>query len=185
MAEQSWRNPRPAPQLEEIRQRVPAKSFLPQWLRSWWPAMLWAGIIFSLSTDTFSSEHTGAILYPIFHWLMPSLSTAQFEPIHYFIRKSAHFTEYFVLSLLVLRGIRAGRPGARFAWTLAVIAIVACYASLDELHQHFVPGRTAAVGDVLIDTSGGIAAQAVAALLILWGQVRQRQKEETGAQTGT
>jgi VanZ family protein len=64
------------------------------------------------------------------------------------------------------------------------IAIVACYASLDELHQHFVPGRTAAVGDVLIDTSGGIAAQAVAALLMLWGHVRQKQKETRAAQSG-
>jgi hypothetical protein len=48
LSEQSWRNPRPAPNLDEIRQRVPAKNFLPQFLRSWWPALLWAGIIFSL-----------------------------------------------------------------------------------------------------------------------------------------
>jgi len=99
------------------------------------------------------------------------------------IRKCAHFTEYFILSVLVLRGIRAGRPGSRFAWALAAIAIVACYASLDELHQHFVPGRTAAVGDVLIDTSGGIAAQAVMALLLLWGHVRQRQKTPPSVQS--
>ena len=30
------------------------------------------------------------------------------------------------------------------------------YASLDEFHQSFIPGRTAAVTDVLIDTAGVI-----------------------------
>ena len=156
-----------------------------RWLKIWWPAIVWAVVISGFSTGAFTADNTAHVIIPILHWLMPSLPPQSLSAIHYFIRKSAHFTEYFILSLLVLRGIRAGRPGARFAWTLAVIAIVACYASLDELHQYFVPGRTAAVGDVLIDTSGGIAAQAVAALLILWGQVRQRQKEETSAQTGT
>jgi hypothetical protein len=95
---------------------VPAKSFVPQWLRSWWPALVWAGFIFSLSTDSFSSDHTGAILYPIFHWLMPSLTAEQFAPIHYFIRKPAHFTEYFVSACCCFakfaRAVRAGAgPG--------------------------------------------------------------------------
>src|ERR1700686_5108506 len=101
LAEQPWRNPRPAPQRDEIRQRVPVSSMVPQFVRSWWPALLWACIIFSISTDSFSSEHTGSIFYPIFHWLMPSLPLRQFEPIHYFIRKSAHFTEYFIFCLLL------------------------------------------------------------------------------------
>ena len=51
-------------------------------------------------------------------------------------------------------------------WALAAIAMVACYASLDEFHQIFVPGRTAAVADVLLDTIGGICAQIAVALVI-------------------
>lgn len=155
-----------------------------RWLTIWWPAIVWAVVISVFSTGVFTAENTASVIIPILRWLLPTLPPQSLAAIHFFIRKSAHFSEYFIFSLLVLRGIRAGRPGARLAWTLAVIAIVAGYASLDELHQYFVPGRTAAVGDVLIDTSGGIAAQAVAALLILWRQVRQRQKEETSAQTG-
>ena len=54
--------------------------------------------------------------------------------------------------------------------------IVAGYASLDEFHQSFVPGRTPAVTDVLLDTTGGAAAQAIAGLVLLWGHVRERQK---------
>jgi VanZ family protein len=153
------------------------------WLKTWWPALAWAVLISGFSTAAFTSEHTGRIIIPILHWLLPHASNHTLNRIHYLIRKCAHFTEYFILSLLILRGIRAGRPGSRFAWALMAIAIVACYASLDELHQHFVPGRTAAVTDVLIDTSGGIAAQAVAALLMLWGHVRQRRKELPVAQT--
>lgn len=84
---------------------------------------------------------------------------------HHLIRKCGHFVEYFILSLLVLRGIRAGRRDARIAWALAAIAIVACYASLDEFHQIFVPGRTPAITDVLLDTIGGICAQIVVALV--------------------
>jgi len=86
--------------------------------------------------------------------------------VHHVIRKCGHFTEYFILSLLLLRGIRAGRRDVRIVWALAAIAIVACYASLDEFHQIFVPGRTPAVADVLLDTIGGICAQIAFALFM-------------------
>jgi VanZ family protein len=146
------------------------------WLKRWWPALVWALAISAFSTGIFTSEHTGQIILPILHWLFPSAAHARLEQIHHYIRKSAHFTEYFILSLLVLRGVRAGRPGTRFAWALLVVAIVLCYASLDEFHQRFVPGRTAAVGDVMIDTSGGIAAQLLVALFLLLRHVRERRK---------
>ena len=158
LSEQSWRNPRPAPNLDEIRQRVPAKNLLPQFLRSWWPALLWAGIIFSLSTDSFSSEHTATILFPFFHWMMPSLTLGQFEPIHFVIRKSAHFTEYFVFCVLLFRGVRADRPGWRWTWALAALSIAAGYSALDEVHQAFVASRTASPWDSLLDSVGAFVA---------------------------
>jgi VanZ family protein len=154
------------------------------WLKTWWSALLWAVVISGFSTGVFTSENTSRIIIPILHWLLPHASTHALYRLHHIIRKCAHFTEYFILSLLILRAIRAGRPGSRFAWALAAIAIVACYASLDELHQHFVPGRTAAVGDVLIDTSGGIAAQAVVALLMVWGHLRQKRNEKPEVESG-
>lgn len=155
-----------------------------QWLRRWWPALVWAGAISLFSTGAFTAENTSRIILPILHWLFPHAADATLFQVHHYIRKSAHFTEYFILSLLVLRAIRAGRPGTRFAWALLVVAIVICYASLDEFHQRFVPGRTAAVGDVLIDTSGGIAAQVVVALVILLGHVRERREIEGEPKAG-
>jgi VanZ family protein len=174
LPEQPWRNPRPAPQLEELRRRVPAKSLLPQWLRSWWPPLLWAGLIFSLSTDSFSSDRTGATLYPIFHWLMPSLTAAQFEPIHFLIRKSAHFTEYFVFCVLLFRGVRSNRTGWRWTWALAALSIAAGYSALDEIHQAFVASRTASPWDSLLDSVGAFVATLA---LFLWFRFRKPSVE--------
>ncbi len=95
---------------------------------------------------------------------------------HHVIRKCGHFTEYFILSLLILRGIRSGRSGMRWTWALAAILLVAAYASLDEFHQSFVPGRTAAVTDVMIDTAGGVAAQLAAALFLSRSGSRQERQ---------
>ena len=66
----------------------------------------------------------------------------------------------------------------RLAWALATIAAVAGYASLDEFHQSFVPGRTAAVSDVLLDTTGGATAQVIAALVTAMETVREKQRNE-------
>ena len=149
------------------------------WLKRWWPVLVWAAVISGFSTGVFTSEHTSRIIIPILRWLLPHASAATLFHLHYLIRKCAHFTEYFILSLLILRAIRAGRHSARLAWALTAIVIVFGYAALDEFHQSFVPGRTAAFTDVLIDTSGGIAAQIIAGLLLLWGHVRQKRKEES------
>jgi VanZ family protein len=170
LSEQPWRSPRPAPQLSEIRQRVPAKSFLPQFLLSWWPALVWACIIFSFSTDSFSSEHTASIFFPIFHWLMPSFTPDQFYVIHFYIRKSAHFTEYFIFCVLLFRGVRAGRAGWRWTWALAALSIAAGYSALDEIHQAFVASRVASPWDSLLDSTGAFVATVT---LFVWFRFRK------------
>ena len=135
-----------------------------KWIARWWPALVWAVVISGFSTGAFTSENTGRIIIPLLHWIFPHAAPETLAFLHHIIRKCAHLTEYFILSLLILKGIRAGRSGARWSWALATILIVAAYASLDEFHQSFVPGRTPAVTDVLIDTIGGSAAQILVAL---------------------
>jgi VanZ family protein len=146
-------------------------------LKRWWPALLWAIVISGLSTAGFSSEHTSRYIIPLLRWLLPGASLQTIEFLHHLIRKCAHFTEYFILSLLILRGIRSGEKGWHLRWALTTVLIVAGYAALDEFHQSFVPGRGAAFTDVLIDASGGIAAQLVASLVVLWGGVRKQDRE--------
>ncbi len=148
------------------------------WLALWWPALAWAVVISLFSTHLFTSQNTGHIIIPLLHWLFPSASPQTLEFMHHIIRKCAHLTEYFILSLLLLRGIRAGRHGMRLAWAVLAIVLVAGYASLDEFHQRFVPGRTPKVTDVLIDTTGGAAAQAIAALFAMLVQLREVRRRE-------
>jgi VanZ family protein len=142
--------------------------------RRWIPAAIWAAIISLFSTHWFTSENTSTFIEPIFRWILPGASAATIELLHALVRKSGHVVEYFIFSLLLLRAIRGGRHGLRLGWALAVVLIVGAYASLDEYHQSFVPGRTAAVSDVMLDTSAGILGQILAALFIAWGEERQK-----------
>jgi VanZ family protein len=172
MSDQPWRSPRPAPQLDEIRYRLAAKQSQNRawrFVRSWWPALLWAAVIFSLSTDTFSAAHTGSVLAPILRWIWPSIREEQFETIHFLVRKCAHFTEYLVFCLLLFRGVRGERTGWRWTWALAALSIAAGYSALDEIHQAFVASRTASPWDSLLDSVGAFVASAA---MWLWFRFR-------------
>jgi VanZ family protein len=166
-----WRNPRPAPHLPEVQPRL-AQLLIPKWLRAWWPALLWAGIIFFMSTDTFSSEHTAWVLEPIVRWLFPSLTPDQFDLVHHYIRKTAHFTEYFVFCLLLYRGVSGARKAWRWSWGLTALFIAASYSVLDEIHQAFVASRTASAYDSLLDSAGAFVATAA---LLLWFRYRKQK----------
>lgn len=184
MAEQQpWRNPRPAPQLAEIQSRMHAPRAW-GWLSSWWPALLWAGVIFLMSTDTFSSEHTGPVFETIFRWLFRELSGEQFAIFHHLIRKSAHFSEYFVFCLLLYRGVRGGRSGWRWTWGIAAVFCAAGYSLLDEIHQAFVASRTASAYDSLLDSTGAFAAFAALWLWFRWRRpAREAEMEASKAQS--
>lgn len=147
------------------------------WLKRWWPAIVCAIAISGFSTSAFTSENTSRFIIPVLRFLLPRASADTLAFLHHIIRKCAHFTEYFIFSLLVLRGFRAGEKGTRLRWAVLTILIVAGYASLDEFHQSFVPGRTAAVTDVLIDTTGGATAQFAAWLWMFLGKAREKRRQ--------
>jgi VanZ family protein len=69
--------------------------------------------------------------------------------------KSLHGLAYFGLAVLVFRAI-AGRLPARLTWRAAVaaLAISIGYGITDELHQLYVPGRSADVFDLFADAIG-------------------------------
>jgi VanZ family protein len=146
-----------------------------RWLSAWWPAFAWAGVIFSLSTDTFSSEHTASVIEPILKWMVHSLTDDQFDSIHHLIRKGAHFTEYFIFCLLLYRSVRLGRAGWRWTWGVTALSCAAGYSVLDEIHQAFVPSRAASAYDSLLDSIGAFAAFGV---LWLWFRLRRSTVDE-------
>jgi VanZ family protein len=170
-----WRNPRPAPNLDEVRHRVPPKSLIPGWLHAWWPALLWSAFIFTASTDAFSSVHTAAFFEPLLRWLHPPLTVEQFDFLHNLIRKAAHLAEYFIFFLLLLRGIRGARSGWRWTWALSAWFIAVAYSALDEIHQSFVASRTASARDSLIDSTGAFLAFIAAFLFYKFLRSRARQ----------
>lgn len=76
---------------------------------------------------------------------MPTLPEVGFDVWDFIIKKSAHIGEYAIFFYLLRR--------AGLTVKQAFIVGVA-YALSDEWHQSFVPGRTAKLTDVGIDTMG-------------------------------
>ena len=66
-------------------------------LTPWLPAIAWAILISWASTDMFSASHTSQFIIAALHGLFPRASAETLDRLHFFIRKSAHFTEYFAL----------------------------------------------------------------------------------------
>ena len=97
----------------------------PRTLTHWLPVVLWASVIFALSS-------------------IPNLGTG-LGTWDVILRKGAHTTEYALLAVLLVRAIGREAP----ALGLGVL-----YAASDELHQAFVRGRHASPIDVAIDTVG-------------------------------
>lgn len=81
------------------------------------------------------------------------------------IRKMAHFSIYTVVGLLLMSLISTYniKEKNRLIITLTTGII---YASSDEIHQSFVPGRSPMITDVVIDTMGVI----LGILLIILGK---------------
>ena len=144
-------------------------------IANWTPAILWAGLILLASSDWFSAAHTRSIIEGFFWWLFPSWTPYSIYKAHLMVRKCAHFFEYAVLAIFVMRGfernqtqgpstrVRRGERSLRMTM-LSVVLLCAMVATIDEVHQHFVPSRTGSPYDVLLDTTGST----VAMLLLTW-----------------
>ena len=144
-------------------------------LKAWIAAILWLIVIAIESSALLSAHNTSRILYPLLHFLF-GMDWERFHYWHFYIRKAGHVVGYAILSILLFRAWRATLPAMSDAkWTprWANIAILgtALVASLDEWHQSFIPTRTGAVRDVVLDTCAGIAAQV---LIFLWWVWRRK-----------
>ncbi len=110
-----------------------------------------------------SELESGFIVSRLAEWLQMDMNLVSFV-----VRKSAHFTEFLILGVILFLTVRDLRKRASFwiPWTIG-----AAYAVSDELHQHFVPGRSCELRDVLIDACG-----VAAGVAIVW--VWRRRKAE-------
>jgi VanZ family protein len=124
----------------------------------WLPALVWMAVIFTASGDTESAHRSSTLFEPLLRWLFPHLPLPHIETLHYIFRKMCHLTEYALLALLLWRALHYSRDGlSSWSWPKVggTLLLVFLYSATDEVHQGFVPGRTAQFSDVLIDTLGG------------------------------
>jgi VanZ family protein len=131
-------------------------------LNYWLPPIGWATVILLASTDLFSSSNTSGVLQRIAvtifgHQLAPATAAT----LNFLMRKTAHLTEYGILSALTFRALRGEQRSWNPRWAIGAIVFAAAIASIDEIHQSFVPSRTGTWHDALLDTAGAAIAQII------------------------
>jgi len=104
-------------------------------LRYWAPLVAYCGAIYLLS----SLQPTPRLSLPFAH-----------------TDKLVHLVEYALLGCLAVRAFGSGTGGLLTRWEALVAAILfaACYGSLDEVHQSYVPGRDLDFVDLIADVGG-------------------------------
>lgn len=135
----------------------------------WGLLLAWMGVIFFMSTDTFSAANTSRFLFPALKFLFPVWAPSHFRLVHVMIRKTGHFTEYAVLALLWYRTLQIREKSWSYKAALLAVSLSVLYAMTDEFHQSFVPSRTASYVDVGIDSAG-----ALFSMIALWMVVSKR-----------
>jgi VanZ family protein len=124
---------------------------------SWAAVILWMALIFKLSSQPAvqSSKLSTGITKINIKAIEKVNPNTKFNIVKFdhMVRKNAHFFVYLFLGVFVINVLR--RSGIR-GYRCVVYALLICilYATSDELHQIFVPGRGAQVKDVIIDSAG-------------------------------
>lgn len=126
--------------------------------------VVWMAVIFSFSAkpgdeSEIQSLRAGKIVCSIFVPGYDNMSEQEqismAENIDYPVRKAAHATEYAILAGFILGVVVTSL--INWKHLLAAVLVAVIYASTDELHQLFVPGRNGQFMDVLIDGTGALA----------------------------
>ena len=126
-------------------------------------AIIWMGVIFMFSAQvsdeskSSSNKVTSAVVNTVISIKKENISEEKRQKIiedkTFIVRKTAHFTEYFILGLILILYLQTKE---KLATKYIILAIIFCvlYATGDEIHQLFVDGRSCKIMDILIDTCG-------------------------------
>lgn len=130
--------------------------------------ILWMGFIFYMSSVGASksdSNSKGIVSYIITKYdqiINASNETRAYHQsreflntVNHVFRKVCHFTEYFILGLLLINFFLALEYFTLLKCSILSLLIVLLYAISDEFHQVFIDGRSGQISDVLLDTFGG------------------------------
>lgn len=132
---------------------------------AWLPAILAMAVIFYFSSKPAEdSAESSLSISDMFLKAYEVISDIELEGeereeklsvVDHVVRKSAHFMEYAILCAAITLPLWIRKYRGAKLLLLAVITTV-LYASTDEFHQLFVPGRSGELKDVLIDTAGAV-----------------------------
>ncbi len=119
--------------------------------------MLWMVLIFCLSAQ--AAEQSKMLSGGLTSYVIEIARTVapwinfDAEQLQHLIRKTAHFSAYLVLSILIINAQKkSGLRGVKVIYLALSICVL--YAVSDEAHQLYVSGRSAQITDVLIDSAG-------------------------------
>ena len=128
-------------------------------------SVVWIMVIFSFSLQ--SGEESGKLSGGIVAWIVSLFFPDDFihiELVHFLVRKAAHFTEYFILGILLSLTVREAK------WVKPVLipwGIGTLVASCDETIQLFSDGRAGQITDVMLDSSGVLTGCMILAIGIM------------------
>lgn len=106
--------------------------------------------MFSNATATTSTKQSDTVIKVVAKVLHYNGDLTKFR---YVVRKTAHFTTYLILGLLVFNLCKYNNVKNIIKISLLVCILYAC---TDEIHQLFVDGRSGEIFDVCIDTVGSL-----------------------------
>lgn len=134
---------------------------------------------FSMETASESTETSDGFIRTLletfdggFGDLSPAEQLVKVRSFSHFARKTAHFSIFGVLGLLVASAVSAYRLGLRKTVGISLV-VCALYAVSDEVHQYFVSGRACMVRDMLLDTCGACCGIALVCLLLYIRRTRR------------
>lgn len=143
-------------------------------------SLVWMGVIFVFSSrdgdestrDSYEVGYLiGRLVISDFEDKTQEEQLAFAENIDYGVRKTAHATEYAVLSML-LCGVFLELDDRRMRYIPWVISTL--YAATDEFHQLFVPGRDGNVIDICIDSAGALVGCMIIICFLNFRNVKKR-----------
>lgn len=127
--------------------------------------IIWMGIIFIMSNQPAQvSDNQSGLVIRILAYIGINVSDAFGDMANFIVRKVAHFTEYMILAYLVFNVLEFYCESKKKVIIYSIL-FVFIYASSDEIHQYFVPGRECAFRDIVIDTLGGITSTLITNLM--------------------
>ena len=128
--------------------------------------ILWIGFIFgnSLMNGKSSGSFSGSITEVIHNVLQNIHINIKIETLHTIIRKGAHFSEYFLLGIIMILNVYQYLKEAKYFISFS-IGFCLLISIIDETIQTFVEGRSGNIVDVGIDSLGFLLSILIMSLL--------------------